>query len=42
LTKKIERHRQKSQQDLNQLSAIEFACLADATAAAQKLSHQMT
>ena len=42
LTKKIERHRQKSQQDLNQLSAIEFACIADANAAAQKLSHQMT
>ena len=41
LTKKSERHRQKSQQDLNQLSAIEFACLADATAAAQKWSHQM-
>ena len=31
LTKKIERHRQKSQQDLNHLSAIEFACIADAT-----------
>ncbi len=42
LTKKIERHRQKSQQDLNQLSAIEFACIADANAAAQKLSQQMT
>ena len=42
LTKKIERHRQKSQQELNQLSAIEFACIADATAAAQKLSQQIT
>jgi transposase len=42
LTKKIERHRQKSQQELNQLSAIEFACIADATAAAAKLSQQMT
>ena len=41
LTKKIERHRQKSQQDLHQLSAIEFACIADATAAAHKLSEQM-
>jgi transposase len=42
LTQKIERHRQKSQQELNQLSTIEFACIADATAAAQKLSQQMT
>ena len=42
LTKKIERHRQKSQQELRQLSAIEFACIADATAAAQNLSEQMT
>ena len=42
LTKRIERHRQKSQQELNQLSAIEFACIADATTAAQKLSQQMT
>jgi transposase len=42
LTKKIERHRQKSQQELNQLSAIEFACIADATAAAAKLSQQIT
>jgi transposase len=41
LTKRIERYRQKSQQELNQLCAIEFACIADATAAAQKLSHQM-
>ena len=41
LTKKIERHQQTSQQALNYLSAIEFACLADATAAAQKLSEQM-
>ena len=41
LTKKIERHRQKSQQDLHQLSTIEFACIADATAAAHKLSEQM-
>jgi transposase len=42
LTKRIERHRQKSQQELNQLCAIEFACIADATAAAAKLSQQMT
>lgn len=42
LKKRIERHRQKSQQELNQLSAIELACIADATAAAQKLSQQMT
>jgi transposase len=42
LTKRIERHRQKSQQELNQLSAIEFACIADATAAAAKLSQQIT
>jgi transposase len=28
LTKKIERHRQKSRQELNPLSAIEFACIA--------------
>jgi transposase len=42
LTKRIERHRQKSQQELNQLCAIEFACIADATAAAQKLSQQIT
>ena len=42
LTKRIERHRQKSQQDLNQLCAIEFACIADATAAAAKLSQQIT
>jgi transposase len=42
LTKRIERHRQKSQQELNQLSAIEFACIADATAAASKLSQQIT
>ena len=42
LTKTIERHRQSSQQNLKQLSAIEFACIADATAAAQKLSGQMT
>ncbi len=42
LTKRIERHRQKSQQELTKLSAIEFACIADATAAAQKLSQQMT
>jgi hypothetical protein len=41
LTKRIERHRQKSQQELNQLSAIEFACIADATAAAAKLSQQI-
>ena len=38
----FQRHRQKSQQDLHQLSAIEFACIADATAAAHKLSEQMT
>lgn len=42
LTKRIERHRQKSQQQLNQLCAIEFACIADATAAAQKLAQQIT
>jgi hypothetical protein len=42
LTKRIERQRQKSQQELNQLCAIEFACIADATAAAQKLSQQIT
>jgi transposase len=42
LAKKIERHQQKSQQELKQLSAIEFACIADATAAAQQLSQQMT
>jgi transposase len=42
LTKRIEQHRQKSQQELNQLCAIEFACIADATAAAAKLSQQMT
>jgi transposase len=42
LVKRIERHRQKSQQELNQLCAIEFACVADATAAAAKLSQQMT
>ena len=42
LTKKIERHRQKSQQQLHQLVQIEFACLADATTAAQNLSEQMT
>ena len=42
LTKRIERHRQKSQQELNQLCAIEFACIADATAAAAKLSQQIT
>ena len=41
LTKRIERHRQKSQQELNQLCAIEFACIADATAAAAKLSQQI-
>jgi transposase len=40
--KKNERHRQKSQQDLNHLCVIEFSCLADATAAAQELSQQMT
>jgi transposase len=42
LTKRIERHRQKSQQELNQLCAIEFACITDATAAAAKLSQQIT
>jgi transposase len=42
LTKRVERHRQKSQQKLNQLCAIEFACIADATAAVAKLSQQMT
>jgi transposase len=41
LTKRIERHRQKSQQELNQLCAMEFACIADATAAAAKLSQQL-
>ena len=41
MTKRIERHRQKSQQELNQLCAIEFACIAEATAVADKLSQQM-
>lgn len=42
LTKTIERHRQNAQQQLKQLCATEFACTADADAAAQKLSGQMT
>ena len=41
LGKKIEKHQQKAQQELKQLSSKEFACVADATAAAEKLSHKM-
>ncbi|MGB2923915.1 MAG: hypothetical protein WBB82_01280 [Limnothrix sp.] len=41
LEKKIEKHQQKAQQELKQLSLTEFACVADATAAAEKLSQQM-
>jgi len=42
LTKKIEQYQQKSQQELKKLSTQEFACIADALQAAQKLSQKMT
>lgn len=42
LTKKIEQYQQKFQQELNRLSTQEFACIADAVSAAQKLSQKMT
>lgn len=42
LSKKIEQHQQTSQQELKKLSNQEFACIADAIGAAQKLSQKMT
>ena len=42
LAKKIEQYQQKSQQELKKLSAQEFACIADAINAAQKLSKRLT
>lgn len=42
LEKKIEQYQQKSQQELQKLSAQEFACIADAINAAQKLSKRLT
>ena len=42
LAQKIEQYQQKSQQELKKLSAQEFACIADAINAAQKLSKRLT
>lgn len=42
LAKKIEQYQEKSQQALKKLSAQEFACIADAISAAQKLSKKLT
>ena len=40
--KKIEQYQHKSSQELKKLSTQEFACIADAIKAAQKLSQKMT
>lgn len=42
LAKKIEQYQQKSTQELKKLSTQEFACVADAISAAEKLSKKMT
>lgn len=42
LAKKIEQYHQQSSQELKKLSTQEFACIADAIGAAQKLSQKMT
>ncbi|MEL7523751.1 MAG: IS1634 family transposase, partial [Cyanobacteria bacterium J06553_1] len=42
LAKKIEQYQQKSSRELKKLSAQEFACIADAINAAQKLSKRLT